>query len=140
MSGPEVKIWTDGSSTGKRGPGGWGAILQYGEHEREISGGVHDTTNNEMEFQAVVEAIRVLKRPVWVLVITDSELAVGGFSGAYDMEALHLIKLIDEFKRIVNEKGHRVQFMHVPGHAGIEDNERADKLAKAAKEALEDAT
>jgi ribonuclease HI len=137
MPKPEVKIWTDGSSTGKRGPGGWAAILQYGEHEREISGNKRDTTNNEMEYLAIVEAIRVLKRPVWALVITDSKLAIGGFTGAYDMETPHLIDLVAEFNKLIRKKGHRVQFMHVPGHAGIEDNERVDKLAKQAKKELE---
>lgn len=134
---PKVELWTDGSSTGGRGPGGWAALLRFGEHEKVVVGNDDDTTNNEMEYKAVVEGLRVLQRPCRVIVHTDSELAIGGLSKGWNIEAPHLVALVEQFKRMVDKGGHLVQFVHVRGHSGIANNERVDKLAKEAKEMVE---
>src|ERR1043165_2144335 len=81
MSGEETKvveIFTDGACSGNPGPGGWGAILRFGETEKELSGGERQTTNNRMEMMAVIEALRALKKPVPVLIHTDSKYVMDG--------------------------------------------------------------
>src|SRR5690625_381299 len=69
----EVEIWTDGACKGNPGPGGWGALLRYGDHEKELYGGEWDTTNNRMEIMAVIQALRALKQPCRVVIHTDSQ-------------------------------------------------------------------
>jgi len=81
---PTVEIFTDGACFGNPGPGGYGAILKFGEKEKEISGYVPDTTNNRMELTAVIEALRTLKRPCMVRVITDSNYVVKGMTAWMD--------------------------------------------------------
>ena len=69
----EIKIYTDGACSGNPGPGGWGAVLEYGEHKKELSGGEKDTTNNKMELTAVIKALSALKEPCKVTLTTDSK-------------------------------------------------------------------
>ncbi len=141
MSGkPSVTIYTDGACQGNPGPGGWGAILRYGVHERLLSGGEKDTTNNRMELRAALEALRALKEPCEVTLYTDSEYLKRGVTewlanwkrrnwrrkgGALANVDLWM-KLDEEIAR------HEIQWHWVKGHAGHELNERVDRLAKEA--------
>jgi ribonuclease HI len=75
-----VEIFTDGACKGNPGPGGWGAVIRYGEHEKELSGGEALTTNNRMEMMAAVEALKALKRPCHVILSTDSKYVMDGIT------------------------------------------------------------
>jgi len=137
---PNVTIYTDGSCQGNPGPGGWAAILKYGKHEREISGGENDTTNNRMELRAALEALRALTEPCQVTLFTDSEYLKKGITlwmpnwkrrnwrrkGGKLANVDLWMKLDEEIQR------HEIHWRWVKGHAGNVMNERVDKLAKAA--------
>ena len=137
---PNVTIYTDGSCQGNPGPGGWAAILKYGRHEREISGGEEDTTNNRMELRAALEALRALTEPCRVTLFTDSEYLKKGITlwmpnwkrrnwrrkGGKLANVDLWMKLDEEIQR------HEIHWRWVRGHAGNVMNERVDKLAKAA--------
>jgi len=137
---PFVTIYTDGSCQGNPGPGGWGAILRYGRHEREISGGENDTTNNRMELRAALEALRALTESCRVTLYTDSEYLKKGITlwmpnwkkrnwrrkGGKLANVDLWMKLDEEIAR------HEVHWRWVKGHAGNTLNERVDKLARAA--------
>ncbi len=133
-----VAIYSDGSSLGNPGPGGWGTILRYGGHEKELSGGEPMTTNNRMELRAVIEGLKALKEPCEVMVYSDSS---------------YVVKAINEwlegwvargFKKVKNPelwqayleaaRPHKVRAVWVKGHAGHPENERCDALAKAEAE------
>lgn len=134
-----VDIYTDGACSGNPGPGGWGALLRMDGHEKELCGGVADTTNNRMELTAVIRALEALKRPVHVRVHTDSQYVQKGIS-----EWIHAWKRRDwrtagrqpvknaELWRELDALAsrHRVEWHWVKGHAGHADNERADALAR----------
>ncbi len=137
---PKVTVYTDGSCRGNPGPGGWGAILRFGSHERELSGAEADTTNNRMELRAALEALRALTEPCQVTLYTDSEYLRRGITewlpgwkrrnwrrkgGALANVDLWM-KLDEEISR------HLVQWRWVRGHAGHPINERVDKLARKA--------
>ena len=118
----------DGSCSGTPGPGGWAAILLYGEAEKVISGGAAMTTNNRMELMAVIAALRALKRPCEVVVVTDSEyvrlaLTNGKMRANGD--------LVEEARRLA--AGHAIEVQRVSGHAGHALNEQADRLAVEAR-------
>lgn len=133
---PDCEIWTDGSSTGGRGIGGWAAIIKFDDEERIVAGGTTEATNNSMEFMAIVRGISSLSCPHNVTVYSDSALAIGAFSKGFDMNAPHLAKIQEEYMRVVEHGKHRVRFVKVKGHSGIWMNERADKLAGYAKEVV----
>ena len=124
----KTTIVVDGSCSGNPGPGGWAAILLHGEAEKVISGGAAMTTNNRMELTAVVAALRALKRPCEVVVVTDSEyvrlaLTDGKMKANGD--------LVEEARRLA--AGHAIEVQRVSGHAGHVLNERADRLAVEAR-------
>ena len=124
----KTTIVVDGSCSGNPGPGGWAAILLHGEAEKVISGGAAMTTNNRMELTAVVAALRALKRPCEVVVVTDSEyvrlaLTDGKMKANGD--------LVEEARRLA--AGHAIEVQRVSGHAGHLLNERADRLAVEAR-------
>ena len=124
----KTTIVVDGSCSGNPGPGGWAAILLHGEVEKVISGGAAMTTNNRMELTAVVAALRALKRPCEVVVVTDSEyvrlaLTDGKMKANGD--------LVEEARRLA--AGHTIEVQRVAGHAGHVLNERADRLAVEAR-------
>lgn len=133
-----IEIYTDGACKGNPGPGGWGAWLAYGEHEREIFGGELLTTNNRMELMAVIRALEALKRPSNVRVYTDSAYVQKGIT-----EWIHNWKKrgwkTGDKKPVKNEElwreldvlaqKHKIQWIWVKGHAGDIGNERADALA-----------
>ena len=137
---PRVTIYTDGACQGNPGPGGWGAILRYGRHERELSGGEAETTNNRMELRAALEALRALTEPCQVTLFTDSEYLKKGITewlvnwkrrnwrrkGGKLANVDLWMKLDEEISR------HQVRWQWVRGHAGNVLNERVDKLARKA--------
>lgn len=131
-------IYTDGACRGNPGPGGWGAWLQFGEHERELCGGELRTTNNRMELVAVIEALRVLKRGVAVDIYTDSEYVRNGMTQWIDgwkrrgwkTAARKPVKNADLWQELDRLAGQHVVDWHwVKGHSGDPGNERADLLA-----------
>lgn len=132
-----VEIYTDGACSGNPGPGGWGVLLRYNGHEKELSGGEFETTNNRMEMQAVIEGLSALKKPSKVKLYTDSQYVQKGVTewmkGWKAKGWPSRIKNQDLWQRIDSLlQGHDVQFIWVRGHNGHEENERVDKLAVAA--------
>jgi len=133
-----VRIYTDGACKGNPGPGGWGALMVWGTHERELYGGEALTTNNRMELMAVIEGLRALKEPSRVEVYTDSSYVQQGMSQWLARWKRQGWKTADR-KPVKNEDlwrlldslaaGHEVAWHWVRGHAGHPQNERADRLA-----------
>ena len=135
---PGVVIYTDGACSGNPGPGGWGAILMFGEKTKEICGGEPATTNNRMELMAAIQALETLTKPCKVELHTDSQYVMKGIS-----EWIHSwkrrgwrtadnkpVKNDDLWRRLDEARQrHDVQWRWVKGHAGHEHNERADVLA-----------
>lgn len=137
---PKVEIFTDGACSGNPGPGGWAAILRSGSKEMEISGGEKETTNNRMEVQAALEALRCLKKPSQVRFHTDSSyLLNGATSWLEDWKKRNWkrkhgqLQNIDLWKEMDIELAkHQVDWVWVKGHAGNPMNERVDELARKA--------
>ncbi|MBV9511282.1 MAG: ribonuclease HI [Caulobacteraceae bacterium] len=136
---PEVLIYTDGACRGNPGPGGWGAILMFGEHRKEICGGERATTNNRMELMAAIAALEMLKRPCKVELHTDSQYLRTGITEwlpgwkarGWRTASKAPVKNDDLWKRLDEARlRHEVQWRWVKGHAGHELNERADELAR----------
>ena len=136
-----VEIYTDGACSGNPGPGGWGAILRYGENEKELSGGAAETTNNRMELSAAIEALRALKRPARVRIHTDSTYVKDGITkwivnwkrNGWRTAAKKPVKNVDLWQDLYDAlKDHDVEWHWVKGHAGHPENERADALARSA--------
>ena len=137
----EVEIWTDGACSGNPGPGGWRALLRFGEREKEISGGEAETTNNRMELQAAIQALNALKRPCEVLLHTDSRYVMDGITDwiqgwkarGWKTAAKKPVKNADLWQELDAARSrHRVRWHWVKGHAGDDGNERADRLAREA--------
>jgi len=135
---PDVTIFTDGACSGNPGPGGWGAILISGAHEREICGGEPATTNNRMELMAAIQALEALKRPCKVELHTDSQYVrkgitewIGGWKArGWRTADKKPVKNEDLWKRLDEARArHQVDWRWVKGHNGHELNERADGLA-----------
>lgn len=133
-----VALFTDGACSGNPGPGGWGALLRFREHERELSGGEPATTNNRMELTAVIEALASLKRRCRVVVHTDSQYVKLGVTEWLPMwirrgwktAGNKAVKNADLWRRLAQLAGeHDVDWRWVKGHAGVPGNERADALA-----------
>lgn len=137
--GQIVEIFCDGACSGNPGPGGYGAILRYGGHEKEIRGGARETTNNRMELSAAIEALRLLTRPCAVTVTTDSQYLVKGITewisgwrrNGWRNSKKEPVLNRDLWEQLlaVTEK-HSVQWKWVRGHAGHAENERCDQLAR----------
>ena len=133
-----VEIYTDGACRGNPGPGGWGAILRYGEGERELFGGEAQTTNNRMEMSAALEALRALKQPCIVDLYTDSQYLRQGVTQwlpnwvrrNWKTSAGDAVKNRDLWEALLGEVGrHQITWHWVKGHSGHPLNERADRLA-----------
>jgi ribonuclease HI len=136
-----VIIHTDGACSGNPGPGGWGAVLAWNGHERELRGGEPHTTNNRMELTAAIEALEALKRPCTVELYTDSQYVRGGIT-----EWIHIwkrngwrtadkkpVRNVDLWQRLDAALEHHTVHWHwLRGHAGHAANERADRLASEA--------
>jgi ribonuclease HI len=135
-----VAIWTDGACSGNPGPGGWGAILQFGEREKEISGGERLTTNNRMELMAAIMALEALTRPCAIDLHTDSQYVRNGVTSwikgwkarGWKTADRKPVKNVELWQRLeAAEARHQVDWRWVRGHSGDEMNERADALARA---------
>lgn len=130
-----IEIYTDGACSGNPGPGGWGAVLRWNGHEKELFGGEDETTNNRMEMMAVIKALEALKKPSKVDLYTDSVYVQKGvtewMAGWKAKGWPSRIKNQDLWKEIdALVQVHDVAFHWVKGHAGHPDNERADALAR----------
>ena len=137
----KVEIYTDGACSGNPGPGGWGAILVWNGHEKELSGGEAETTNNRMELTAVIEALAALREPCEVVLTSDSKYVIDaltlgwaegwrarGWRKADRSQALNA----DLWERLLSlVSRHRMTYVWVKGHAGHPYNERCDRLAVA---------
>jgi ribonuclease HI len=141
----KLDIYTDGACRGNPGPGGWGALLISGGHERELSGAEAATTNNRMELLAVIEALRALKRRVRARVYTDSQYVQLGITSwlkewkarGWRTAARQPVKNQDLWEQLdALAAGHEIEWHWVKGHAGNPGNERCDQLANAAIDAL----
>ncbi|HEX9045882.1 MAG TPA: ribonuclease HI, partial [Verrucomicrobiae bacterium] len=137
----KVIIHSDGGCHGNPGPGGWAAVLKYGEHQRELSGGVPATTNNRMELQAAIEALNALKEPCAVEFYTDSEYVRNGITAwlfgwkrnGWKTKDKLPVKNEDLWRALDAAKSrHLVNWHWVKGHAGNGGNERCDRLAQKA--------
>lgn len=136
---PKVIIHTDGACSGNPGPGGWGAILSFGDHEKELMGGEAHTTNNRMELTAAISALETLKRSCAVDLYTDSEYVKNGITSwitgwkrnGWRTADKKPVKNVDLWKRLdAALTSHTVHWHWVKGHAGHAMNERADELAR----------
>jgi ribonuclease HI len=136
--GDRVTMYTDGACKGNPGPGGWGALLQWGDHTRELSGGERQTTNNRMELTAVIEGLRALNRSSQILIVTDSVYVRDGMTkwingwkrNGWKTAAKKPVKNRDLWEALDHELStHHVRWQWVKGHSGHPGNERADALA-----------
>jgi ribonuclease HI len=134
-----IEIYTDGACSGNPGPGGWGAILRWRDHEKEIKGGESDTTNNRMEMMAAICALESLKRPAHVRIHTDSTYLRDGITKwihnwkakGWKTANKKPVKNIDLWQRLEAAiERHDVEWHWVKGHSGHPENERADELAR----------
>ncbi|MDA9677945.1 ribonuclease HI [Luminiphilus sp.] len=140
-----VKAYTDGACSGNPGPGGWGVVLQFGDHERELKGGESDTTNNRMELTAAIEALKALKEPCHIALTTDSTYVKDGITkwlsnwkrNGWKTAAKKPVKNQDLWQRLEDcVAQHTVEWLWVKGHSGHPENERADTLANEGMSAL----
>jgi ribonuclease HI len=136
-----IEIYTDGACLGNPGPGGWGAILLYREHQKKISGKEENSTNNRMELRAVIEALKTLKKPAEIRLYTDSKYVVEGISkwilgwkkNGWKTADKKPIKNLEFWLELDLEAAkHRIEWIWVKGHAGNHFNEIADQLARDA--------
>ena len=133
-----IYLFTDGSSRGNPGPGGYGAILRFGQHEKELTEGFRLTTNNRMELMAAIAGLEALKRPCQVRLYTDSVYVKDGITkwihgwrrNGWRTADKKPVKNAELWQKLVEATGpHRIEWHWVKGHAGDEGNERADRLA-----------
>ncbi len=138
---PQVEIATDGACKGNPGPGGWGALIRSGSHERELSGGEAVSTNNRMELTAAIRALQALKRPCRVTLSTDSRYVMDGLTkwihgwrkNGWRTADKKPVKNAELWQELLDAAApHRIDWLWVKGHAGHPANERADKLASDA--------
>ncbi len=136
---PKVTIFTDGACSGNPGPGGWGAILRFGDIEKELKGGENPTTNNRMELMAAISALEALKKPTAVDLTTDSQYVRQGITSwihnwkknGWRTASKEPVKNVDLWQRLDEAlKQHEVRWHWIKGHAGHAENERADQLAR----------
>ena len=134
----EVEVFTDGACRGNPGPGGWGALLRYGGHEKELYGGEAMTTNNRMELTAAIESLAALTQPCKVSLTTDSEYVRQGITSwlenwktrGWKTAAKKPVKNVDLWQKLDEEVArHEVEWQWVKGHSGHRENELADQLA-----------
>ena len=142
----KVEIFTDGACRGNPGPGGWGALLRYGEVERELFGGEAQTTNNRMELRAAIEALKALSVPCSVDLTTDSVYVRNGITTwlgdwkkkGWKTAARKPVKNVDLWQALDEQnQRHEVRWHWVKGHSGHLENERADELANRGIDALQ---
>lgn len=141
----KVELFTDGACKGNPGPGGWGALLRYGNHEKELFGGEANTTNNRMELMAAIEGLKALTRECDVVLTTDSQYVKQGINqwmagwkrNGWKTAAKQPVKNKDLWQALDEQvQRHQVDWRWVKGHAGHEGNERADQLANRGAEGV----
>ena len=141
MSDRELQIFTDGACSGNPGPGGWAALLRYGDNEKTLSGGEPETTNNRMEMMAVIKALESLKRACMVAIHTDSRYVMDGATqwihkwkvSGWKTAAKKPVKNADLWQRLDDAASqHAIEWHWVKGHSGHPENERVDALARRA--------
>ena len=141
-----VEIYTDGACRGNPGPGGWGAVLRYNGHEKQLHGGEKETTNNRMELMAAIVALESLTRPCMVKMTTDSKYVIHGITEwmanwkkrGWKTAAKKPVKNVDLWQRLDNALApHQVKWHWVKGHSGHPENELADELANRGIDELE---
>jgi ribonuclease HI len=150
----EIFAYTDGACSGNPGPGGWGVVMEAWEgatllKARDLGGGAAQTTNNRMEMMAAIAALETLERPSAVTVVTDSKYLMDGITdwihgwkrNGWKTSAKKPVKNADLWQRLdAAQARHQVKWAWIKGHAGHEQNERADALARAEIKALNEAT
>ena len=135
----KIIIYTDGACSGNPGKGGWGAILMFKEHEKKISGGLKETTNNQMEIRAVIEALKIIKKSSQIIIYTDSKYVMDGITKwingwkkngwrTADRKPVKNSELWQELDEEVAK--HRIEWRWVKGHSGNKYNDIADELAR----------
>ncbi len=138
-----VQIFTDGACKGNPGPGGWGAIMKYGDHVKELNGYSAETTNNIMELTAVIEALKSLTRPCAIILTTDSNYVKDGITQwihnwkkkGWKTANKQPVKNKEFWLQLdVEVQRHQIKWKWVKGHSGHPENERADELANEAVE------
>lgn len=138
-----VYLFTDGACKGNPGAGGWGVLLRYGGHEKELFGGEAQTTNNRMELTAVLSGLKTLNRPCDVVICTDSQYVKNGMESwihnwkknGWKTAGRQPVKNADLWQQLDEQVArHRVRWQWVKGHAGHTENERADALANRGAE------
>ena len=138
---PKVKIATDGACKGNPGPGGWGALIRMGAHEKELSGGEAHSTNNRMELLAAIRGLEALTKPCHVTLATDSSYVKDGITkwifgwqkNGWKTADKKPVKNTELWQALLAATArHRIDWVWVKGHAGDPDNERADRLASNA--------
>lgn len=141
----KVEVFTDGACRGNPGPGGWGALLRYGEREKELYGSERETTNNRMELMAAIIALESLKRPCEVVLTTDSQYVRKGITEwiagwkrrGWKTADKKPVKNQDLWQRLESATHkHEIHWKWIKGHSGHEENERADQLANRAIDEL----
>ena len=142
-----IKIYSDGSSLGNPGPGGWGTVLEFNGHIKELSGGNPNTTNNQMELQGAIEGLKALKEPCKVEIISDSKYVVqainewltGWIRNNWRTAGKKPVKNLELWQEYVTiSKPHKIRATWVKGHNGHPQNERCDQLAREEAEKLRD--
>ena len=143
----QVRAFTDGACSGNPGPGGWGAVLQFGDYERELHGGAKDTTNNRMELTAAIEALKALGEPCQISLTTDSTYVKDGITqwldnwkrNGWKTSAKKPVKNQDLWQALDLESArHEIDWCWVKGHSGHPENERADRLANLGMDEVRD--
>ena len=133
-----VSLYTDGACKGNPGKGGWGVLMRYGSHEKELFGGEAHTTNNRMELTAIIQGLAALKRPCAVVIYTDSQYVKNGMEqwihgwkkNGWKTASKQPVKNEDLWQQLDRLAAqHQIQWQWVRGHAGHTENERADALA-----------
>ena len=141
--GKRIAIWSDGACSGNPGPGGWGALLTWNGHKKELKGGAPDTTNNRMELTAAIEALEAVKRPATIDFYTDSQYLRGGVNGwirgwklnGWKTSDRKPVKNVDLWQKLdALRERHDITWHWVRGHSGTDGNERADELAREGME------
>lgn len=140
-----IEIYTDGACKGNPGPGGWGAFLKSGSHEKKMCGGEAETTNNRMELMAAIQALEAIKKPSEVKLHTDSTYVKNGIqswvqkwkSNGWKTSARKDVKNVDLWQRLDEAvQRHHIEWIWVKGHSGVPGNELADELANQGIEQL----
>lgn len=140
----QVEIFTDGACKGNPGPGGWGAVIRYGKHEKEISGGDPATTNNRMELWAAIQALNLLIEPCEVKLHSDSKYVLDGITrwvagwqrNGWKNASKQPVRNADLWHGLIEAAAkHQIEWIWVKGHSGHPENDRADRLASDAAEA-----